>query len=178
MSIRIDHPIQLLRREHDEALAVLDRLEIAVRNLAAPGALTVIKEAIAFLDEDLRGHNEREEETLFPVLEGYLPPQGPTAVMRFEHRELWKLLGELETAVKATPPSPPILLQRALAVAELLQRHIQKENAILFPMAEQMLSPAELSAIARQMESLMENRARARANASQSPAAEPSRSDR
>ena len=62
MSFHIDHPIRLLRREHDEALAVLDRLEAAVRNLAAPDAMAAVEEAIAFLDEDLRAHNEREEE--------------------------------------------------------------------------------------------------------------------
>jgi len=164
VSIRIDDPIELLRREHDEALAVLDRLEIAVRNLAAPGALAAVKQAIAFLDEDVRAHNEREEEILFPAIERYLV-QGPTAVMRFEHRELWNLLGDLETAVRSTPPSPPVIFQRGMAAADLLRRHIEKENGILFPMAQQMLSPDEMSAIARQMEGLMEARASARRSA-------------
>jgi hemerythrin-like domain-containing protein len=166
MPIHVDHPIKLLRREHDEALAVLDRLEIAVHDLAAPGALAAVKEAIAFLDEDLRAHNEREEETLFPALERYLPSQGPTAVMRFEHRELWNLLGDLESAMRNTPLSSPVIFQRGMAAADLLRRHIAKENGILFPMAEQLLSPDEMSVIARQMESLMEARANARPAAS------------
>jgi hemerythrin-like domain-containing protein len=144
------------------ALAVLDRLEAAVRDLTTPGALAVVQEAIAFLDEELRAHNEREEKTLFPVLERYLPPQGPTDVMRSEHRELWKLLDDLDAGMRDTPPSPSNIYQRGMAAADLLRRHIQKENGILFPMAEQLLSPEEMSSIARQMESLMAARAHAR----------------
>jgi hemerythrin-like domain-containing protein len=52
-----------------------------------------------------------------------------------------------------------------MAAADLLRRHIEKENGILFPMAQQMLSPDEMSAIARQMEGLMEARASARRSA-------------
>jgi hemerythrin-like domain-containing protein len=172
MPARVDHPITLLRREHDEALAVLYQLEAAVRALTMPGVsgrshldLGAIEKPIAFLDEEVRAHNEREEESLFPVLERYLPPSGPTAVMRFEHREFWNLLSALQAAVRESPPSPSTICERGLAVVDLLRRHIEKENGILFPIAEQLLSSEDMSGVARKMEKLIDARTGARAGA-------------
>jgi hemerythrin-like domain-containing protein len=158
--MRIDDPIALLRREHDEALAALDRLGTGVGNLAAPGARQAVDQAVAFLDNEVRGHNEREEEVLFPMMERYMPAQaGPTAVMRAEHRELWDLLGRLRAALSGSAPDPAPVRATGLAVVDLLRRHIEKENAILFPMAQQMLSAEEMEEVARGMERLIAARA-------------------
>src|SRR5512139_3877401 len=103
--MHVDDPIALLRREHDEALAALDRLESGARGFATPGARQAIDAAVAFLDDEVRAHNEREEQTLFPMLERYMPAHaGPTAVMRAEHRELWDLLGHLRAALAGPAP--------------------------------------------------------------------------
>jgi hemerythrin-like domain-containing protein len=159
MSVRIDDPILLLRREHDEALAVLDQLELAVSNLTAPGALAAVQSAIAFLDQEVRGHNEREEECLFPMIERYLLPAGPTAVMRSEHRDLWTLLTALKAGVQELPPSTSTIHQQGLLVVDLLRRHIAKENQVLFPMATQLLTRDEMADVARQMELHIQARA-------------------
>jgi len=154
--MHVDDPIALLRREHDEALAALDRLESGARNLAAPGARQAVDQAVAFLDNEVRGHNEREEEVLFPMMERYMPAQaGPTAVMRAEHRELWDLLGSLRAALAGSAPDPAPVRATGLAVVDLLRRHIEKENAILFPMAQQMLAAEEMDEVARGMERLI-----------------------
>ena len=158
-------PIALLRREHDEALAALDRLEAGTKSLETPGARAAIEEAVSFLDDDVRGHNEREEECLFPVLERHLPPVGPTAVMRAEHRELWELLAGLKQALGARPLDPRSVRMSGLAVVDLLRRHIEKENQILFPMSQHLLSPAEMGEVGRGMAELIARRRAARAAA-------------
>ena len=53
----IGDPIALLRREHDEALAALDRLEAGARSPETAGARAEIEEAEPFLEDDVRGHN-------------------------------------------------------------------------------------------------------------------------
>ncbi len=157
-------PIALLGHEHDEALAALDRLEAGARDVEAPGARIAVEQAVGFLDREVRGHNEREEQVLFPVLERYLPADaGPTAVMRAEHRLLWDLLGKLRAALAGAPsggakPDTAPVRETGLAIVDLLRRHIEKENAVLFPMAKQMLSPAEMEEVAGGMERLIGER--------------------
>ena len=152
MRMQIENPIQHLRREHDEALEVLGRLEVALRSLPAPSALDTVQQSIAFLDEEVRGHNQREEECLFPVLETVLPPAGPTAVMRTEHREFWSLLQALGAACREVPLQPLVTQETGLMLVDLLRRHINKENRILFVMAQQLLSPEAMAQVARKME--------------------------
>jgi hemerythrin-like domain-containing protein len=156
MPVPMDNPILQLRREHDEALAVLDRLEGALHDLAAPEALVAVQRAVEFLDEEVRAHNQREEESLFPALEVALPPPGPAAALRSEHREFSKLLSKLKFAISQIPFSPGTG-EIGLAAVDLLRRHIRKENGIVFPMAQQLLSAEEMSQMKRKMEELIED---------------------
>jgi hemerythrin-like domain-containing protein len=151
----IEDPIAHLRHEHDEALAALDRLEDGVRDLDAPEARREVAEAVAFLDNEVRGHNEREEEALFPVLDRHLPPTGPTAVMRAEHRQLWDLLGSFKASLAENPSAAGQAADAGMAIVGLLRRHIDKENGVLFPLAGQVLSPEEVEEVARGMERLI-----------------------
>jgi hemerythrin-like domain-containing protein len=161
MPVRIDNPILQLRSEHDRALAMLDQLEAALKDLTAPGASAAVQEAITFLDEEVRAHNEREEECLFPSLEKYLPQSGPTAQMRHEHREFWSTLSLFKAALRQKTLSPSAVRKQGMAVVNALGNHIDKENQVLFPMAQQLLSAEEKAGVARKMEELIEARERA-----------------
>jgi len=156
MQVHIANPIQQFRQEHAEALEVLDRLAVALQQLSSADAMNTAHEAIVFLEGELRAHNEREEECLFPILETVLPSPGPTAVMRAEHREIWNLVSALKLSMQQAPPTPLVARETGLMLVDLLRRHIDKENGILFPMAQQLLSSEAMSSVARGMEAMLE----------------------
>ena len=92
-------------------------------------------------------HHGKEEDILFKAMvESGFPSQGgPIAVMLHEHgvgRAYVKRLADL--AAQATPWSGAdreALAEAAHGYGSLLRQHIHKEDAILYPMAEQHLPP-------------------------------------
>ncbi len=150
-------PIDALYTEHDHALEQLGILERSSGDLAergvSPGALSDLERAVAFLDGEIRCHNQWEEDHLFPLLEARMGPAGPCAVMRHEHRELWDAYAELIPLVEAArsrvadPDGMARLRRVAGAIVGLLTAHIAKENEILFPMARRLLSVADVAAL-------------------------------
>lgn len=88
----------------------------------------------AFIAE-LEPHSAREENVLFPMMAQYIGKEtGPIAVMEYEHEQAKRLLKRfLEDGF-------PDYLQNAV---ETLRGHFQKEEQVLFPMAEKMLSEEE-----------------------------------
>ncbi len=113
---------QLLMEEHEIILRALDVLEaLAQRGVSASQALVDF-----FTDFADTHHHAKEEEILFPALEeaGFPHDAGPVGVMLHEHSEGRRLVKALHDP------------QAALAYAALLRAHIQKENQVLFPMAD------------------------------------------
>ncbi len=104
----------------------------------------------------LRRHIYLEEEFLFPPLRaaGML---APVLVMLREHGEIWRLLESLEQEAAAVPadsapPAVPALpadsalsadsaLQRCRELLEALARHNAKEEPIIYPQGDVVLSP-------------------------------------
>jgi hemerythrin-like domain-containing protein len=117
---------QLLREEHEIILRALDVLEaLAKRGVSANQSLIDF-----FTDFADVHHHGKEEEILFPALEdaGFPHDAGPVGIMLHEHtqgRQLTKALRD-----------PSSFAQAALAYAALLRAHIEKENQVLFPMAD------------------------------------------
>lgn len=146
-------PIAALYDEHEAALRELERLRLAASRLEEPGSIEEIEKALRFLETEIRAHNQWEEDHLFPKLELYTGPHGPCMVMRSEHRQLWGLYDHLEPVLAvvkqgtAGPEERAQLSRLALSIVDLLVQHIAKENQILFPMAKQMLGPADLEAM-------------------------------
>jgi hemerythrin-like domain-containing protein len=94
-------------------------------------------------------HHAKEEEHLFPALEAVGMPRdgGPIAVMLHEHvlgrSYVRKIAEHLAAATQGDDAARTMVLRYTLAYADLITRHIQKENGILFDMADQMLPPEE-----------------------------------
>jgi hemerythrin-like domain-containing protein len=159
--MRVKDPILYLREEHDHALGALDRLERGANNLgSASDALGTISDAVRFVDHEVRRHNEREEKVLFPRLEG---EEGPVEMMLHEHRELWesldRLQGHLHTAIMDPNGGAAYfggIRDESLKIVSILRTHIEKENQILFRMADEMISPEDKVAMAEEMERLIE----------------------
>ena len=157
--VRQIDPIARFMQEHDETLLQLAALNRATRTLAEHGwseeAFRRATGAVRFLEEEIGTHNSREEEALFPVLEKYV--EGPTAMMRAEHRglrkELKRLLSTSKTVARGGHSRKILkqLQQRAQMVIQLLVNHIHKENNILFPLVQKFLTRDALREVARRM---------------------------
>lgn len=152
-------PIAILYAEHDEGLKALQRMSDAAHKLKADGwspeVVTALKESAAFINGEIRRHNEKEETVLFPQLRGAIP-YGPVDVMLAEHRQLWTLEDHLKELLDGpqTERSRRDLVSTALDIVDLLSEHIAKENNILFPMARSVLSPTQMAVVAEKFEEL------------------------
>ncbi|MFL5262317.1 MAG: hemerythrin domain-containing protein [Anaeromyxobacteraceae bacterium] len=98
-------------------------------------------------------HHAKEEDVLFAaMIEAGFPRQGgPVAVMLFEHDQGRAFVGQLaDLAAQLAPWSADDrqrVAQAAQGYATLLRAHIHKEDAILYPMAEQRLAPEALARV-------------------------------
>ncbi len=96
----------------------------------------------------LEVHLTMEEEVLFPAFEAAagMTGCGPTQVMRYEHEQMRALLGQIGEAIEGGNNEEA--LDQGDTLLMLIQQHNQKEEGILYPMAEQVLGPvwAELHA--------------------------------
>jgi regulator of cell morphogenesis and NO signaling len=97
---------------------------------------TQLTEAIAAL----RRHIFLEEEFLFsPLREAGMV--APVFVMLREHGEIWDTIDALEAQLKADPAGPAVSEICEQLLAEL-ERHNSKEEPILYPQADDVLSDA------------------------------------
>jgi hemerythrin-like domain-containing protein len=103
-------------------------------------------------------HHGKEENILFATMieAGFPSDGGPVAVMLMEHvegRGYVQALAELE--LQETPwtvDDRQRLADAAYGYGNLLRQHIHKEDAILYPMAEQRLPPHLLNRVADECE--------------------------
>ncbi|OFX26355.1 MAG: hemerythrin [Anaeromyxobacter sp. RBG_16_69_14] len=98
-------------------------------------------------------HHGKEEAILFAAMveAGFPRNGGPIAVMLSEHdqgRAYVRVLAELSAKQAAwTVEDRQRLAEAAYGYANLLRAHIHKEDAILYPMAEQRLPPEALARV-------------------------------
>lgn len=157
------NPIEVLMNEHRLIESVLDSLEAYVDRLSPNSSLETAdlgrfaQFIRAFADTC---HHGKEENILFETMvENGMPREsGPIAVMLHEHEEGRQLVRTLtEFAARSTEPGwsdadRQRIRQAARSYAELLRRHIQKEDGILYPMAVSRLDPATMADIARRFD--------------------------
>lgn len=148
---------EILRHEHDAILRMISATEEVARRL--DGGERVRPEILGNLLEFFRlfadrCHHGKEEDLLFPLLESKGLPRegGPIGVMLLEHDEGRGFIKQMAEATEAYPSAPESAGPRWAAPARhysaLLRAHIDKENNILFRIAEQMLSPDEQARLA------------------------------
>jgi len=92
-----------------------------------------------------RFHHAKEEDVLFiELIENGMPEkQSPIEAMHMEHdqgRDYVRALEEAaQRALQGTPGQIPVIAANAKGYAELLRGHIDKEDNILYPLAERVL---------------------------------------
>jgi hemerythrin-like domain-containing protein len=142
---------KLLKEEHEIILRGLRVLE-ALAARAARGEEVPAK-AVGEVLEFLGGfadahHHGKEEEILFPAMEraGFPRDGGPLEVMLHEHEQGRAFIAALrQTAPRAggTHAERMRFAAAARGYAQLLSAHIDKENQVLFVMADQAIAPDE-----------------------------------
>lgn len=158
---------QELRDEHEgimTALAVLDRLanEIeAGRTVSIDDLEQIVDFLKTFAD---RCHHGKEEDLLFPALEraGIPKENGPIGVMLTDHthgREYIRAMSDALAGMReGKPDSGPAFASAAHGYVRLLSSHIEKENQVLFVMAERVLPPEEHDRLAKEFECVEQER--------------------
>ena len=152
-------PIAQLMQEHDETLRQLQKLNKASKSLLehgfSEGQFDQILSSLQFIHEEVNHHNQKEEQALFPVLERYV--EGPTHLMRKDHRELYKHFTRLRSVVtkvgknRKNSQAVKELAQVAREVIQIFVNHIHKENYVLFPLVQKFLTRDALREVARRM---------------------------
>jgi hemerythrin-like domain-containing protein len=145
-------PTDVLKNEHRVIEHVLDCLERLADRCGIRGELDAssAREVIDFFQHFAdRCHHAKEEQCLFPMLEAQSFPHvwGPTRVMLDEHEQGRRHLRDMAEAVEGAAAGNPLAVQRFLrnawAYICLLRQHIQKEDQVLFPLANRVLDAAE-----------------------------------
>jgi hemerythrin-like domain-containing protein len=148
--------IELLMNEHRTIERVIDGLVGFVDEVQRTAASdqAELTRFVTFVREFADAcHHGKEEDILFAAMveHGFPRDGGPIAVMLHEHDQGRGLIRILrERAEQTTPWSDADRQEIAAAAngyADLLRAHIHKEDAILYPMAEQHLPPEALEAV-------------------------------
>ena len=132
-----------------ESHAGCDELLARAENLAAGEDwrnLTEVFDAFVVATEK---HFSNEENILFPKTEGILPPGGPVEVMKFEHRQMRDPIANLREQLSEQDQTG--FLGEIETLLILMQQHNMKEEQILYPMLDQILSD-EVDPLVQQMD--------------------------
>jgi hemerythrin-like domain-containing protein len=103
-------------------------------------------------------HHQKEENLLFPrmIKNGFSAEQGPIAVMLHEHKLGRNYVGGMSAGLKQFTEGNPGAMEEVynsmLGYCELLRNHINKENNILFKMADQALSADDQQQLLKEFE--------------------------
>lgn len=127
--------------EHAVLYSMFDYLEQTLKDnpQTAPALSAMFTDAVV-------SHAQMEDELLFTTLEPHLGQMGPLQMMRMEHREIEHLLETLLPQAKDADDAARLLLQ-AIQIAHL---HFNKEEQVLFVMAQHVLGAAGLAQLGQQ----------------------------
>jgi hemerythrin-like domain-containing protein len=141
-------PVEVLKEEHTHVLGKLEALEGIFKRLDQKEAVASdLAGLISFFKADFWLHFDKEEQALFPEFDNFMPRGvGPLAVMMEEHQVLRNTNEILQRAVAAylgsasNPETTRTIIESGSHFIEFLRSHINKEDHILFSMAEMHLN--------------------------------------
>jgi hemerythrin-like domain-containing protein len=154
-------PTEMLMHEHKVILMVLDGLQRLCDRIERTGEVSAsqVDQAVDFVRNFAdRCHHAKEERHLFPAMQdrGMSAKAGPIAVMLAEHEEGRRLIAAVAAALPMArgknKASVEEVRQNLLAYIRLLRAHIDKENLILFPMADRILDDADQDRLEKEFE--------------------------
>ena len=165
--------IETLMNEHRVIERVLDGLVAFTGEVRRKGSTEKeeLSRFVTFIREFADAcHHGKEEDILFGAMveHGFPREGGPVAVMLHEHDQGRALVGILKARVDQQEPWTDADRQEVAQVAsgfsDLLRAHIHKEDAILYPMAEQHLPPEVMEEVGSACERYEQEETRAGAH--------------
>lgn len=152
---------EVLRHEHKIILKVMEAARREAQAIAGTGRINaekldkIVDFCRVFLD---KCHHGKEEEYLFPKMQQRGVPRegGPIAVMLHEHqggRNVVQALAEaLGQARRGDARAPGRVSADLVILDEHLRDHIDKENEVLFPLADKVFTPEDQKSLAAAFE--------------------------
>jgi hemerythrin-like domain-containing protein len=155
---KAEKPTEVLSDEHRVIERVLSALEQLTR-LPVSDSVARWQKALEFFRHFAdQCHHFKEEKVLFPAMEARGIPNegGPIGMMLAEHEEgrahVRSMWAAVEQIAAGNAASAEPLLSHARAYLTLLREHIQKEDDILFRMADEVIPQDEQRQILKQFE--------------------------
>ena len=158
-------PTEDLIHEHEaikKMLGIMDKISENIKNNKEVDT-NDIEDIIEFLKTFAdKCHHGKEENALFPalVLAGIPKENGPIGVMLHEHTLGRGYIKEIETSTEdfkaGNSNSIQLIANSLLSYVNLLQNHIQKEENVLFKMADKVLSNQVQDDVYEQFEKIEE----------------------
>ena len=144
---------EILKHEHQVILTVMDAAEREIRAIIPTGKITTdnIEEIIDFCRVFVEScHNAKEEEYLLPKMKerGEVENIDLLKAIFEEHaegRHLMQLVAQSLPAAKAGafPSDVAGVTANLKTYVQLLRAHIDKEDNVLFPLADRLLTPED-----------------------------------
>lgn len=175
----LSEPLRVLVAEHEAYIAVLDEFETGLiafkdrRWMMDDVCSKRFRKFFHFMDDETVRHNSKEEKALFPVLQKKLiavgecsPGSRPTTaidVMEDDHLKVmqvsclvFNLLGIASRLKDAESRNTvyQIAYDQGREMVETMRLHIFKENEVLFPRAQKLLSADEMLFVNEKMKAI------------------------
>ena len=152
---------EALEREHkviQKVVAIMAQLveQLEMQHAVKPDILRDVLQFMRVFGDQC--HHGKEESYLFPYLESKgVPSTGcPLSALRGEHAKSRQLMDNLNSATAAYIAEPETgrltLIQVLTSLVSLYPAHIWKEDYLLFPLAEKILSERDHAALLEQFE--------------------------
>ena len=148
-SVELSQGLKQLKGEHPPLILQLKNLFSLTQKMEKDPNLADYIELTTKVEKfkaELDPHSEREEGVLFPMMGAYIgTTSGPIAVMEYEHDQAKLKIKEF-LAAEMELLSIEELKTRAGLIRDayyILTEHFSKEENVLFPMAERMLTNEE-----------------------------------
>lgn len=152
-------PLTTLLSFHKSIRLAMATVETSA-GLASAGLFDVIKVSalVDFFEGPLRWHDEDEASSLFPRLlqADRARALAPLTACAQEHARVETTIASALEHLRAlahddAAPDPELLHATSAALQRLLEPHLQREEREIFPLAKEVLSPADLDAIGLEM---------------------------
>ncbi|MCQ6282061.1 hemerythrin domain-containing protein [Bacillus sp. EB600] len=161
-SVELCAGLTRLKEEHVPLLEKIDSILLLSEQIEneedSHKSFADLKNLVELFQLELKPHSQREEEGLFQLLGIYIgTTSGPVVVNTDEHKQARALLGAfLEKAGndKLTLREIKESIEGIRSAANLLKNHFAKEENILFPKAESLLSEQEKAELYSKMQEI------------------------
>jgi hemerythrin superfamily protein len=140
--------IELLKADHERVKAILTQLSESTER-----GVKKRTDLLSKLEMEMTIHTKLEEEILYPAFKEAGSKEQD--IMYYEAKEEHRTVDSLVLPdLKNTDPGTPEFSGRVKVVKELLEHHIEEEEAEMFPQANKLLGKAKLEELGAQMEAM------------------------